>query len=168
MKNIKYISWVVAMLILVVLAYLYFVVLPSSGNADYICVKSVDSTCDITQVWEWKDWRRESYWEKVTEVAYYNIRTACETWYETGTGMTWDTRWHSYSGYTSATEHLTDKGISLSGYLDYDWVNIGGKDGGGWSWRASRDFTYSSTNCSITEYDYVEPEWKVEQLYEEQ
>ena len=161
MKNIKYISWAIVILTLVILAYFYFIVFPASGHVDdlgsedhyhpyqdFICKKSINSTCDITQVWEWDDNKeRTSTWVRVTEVAYYHTWTHCETWYSVA---------YTWAMYDSTTA----KQYVKKPYLDHEYV------GDYKNWRGSVDFTYSSTGCNITEHDYVKPEWKIELIYD--
>lgn len=53
------------------------------ANPDYICVKDVSRSCEITHCGDWQsDWTQTCYGEKTTQVAYYHLRTSCEAGYD--------------------------------------------------------------------------------------
>lgn len=81
MKNIKQVAWSVIVVGWIVSALFYFILSPTSANPDYICIKNVEYSCEITDEWTWENGVKTSYGKRTTQVAYYHRRTSCEAGY---------------------------------------------------------------------------------------
>ncbi len=152
MKNLKYIVWALVVLAWMTFAYFNFVVNPTNANPDYICVKSVDRTCEVDEkdCGDWSEnWTRTCTWKKVTKVGYYHTRTACESGYSV------EKTWNTASSNTAA--RFADQST-----LDAEWKAAKTKHPS--SWRHSDDFVYWTENCSIKQVDEERPSWEVEQI----
>lgn len=98
MKNVKYIIWIVGVLLIAWVSYLYFWLNSVLANPDYICIKSVPNpVCTITSCDErnTNTHKRTCYWKKVLEVWYYHTRTTCESGYK-WIRWGWYTSWASW------------------------------------------------------------------------
>ena len=117
-----------------------------SANPDYICIKDINRSCqiDYSNCTDWNtNWERTCYWKRVTQVAYYNLRTTCEKWYWNGSNVTTASNQVHYS--KADAKHVL--GIQ-------HWT-------GGWQWwRHSNDFVYADESCSITQVDTTPPDWE--------
>lgn len=152
MKNIKYIIWVLVIVVWALFVYFNFLANTTSANPDYICVKSVDRSCEIdeNQCSEWaEDWTRICPGNRVTKVAYYHVRTACEAWY------TVSQRWDTATASTAA--RFADQSALTSKWRDAHKAHPT-------SGRHSIDFIYWTENCSIKQVDTERPSWEVKQI----
>lgn len=153
MKNIKYISWGAAVVVVAWLVFGYFNFMGTSANPDYICVKSVDRTCQINESncgeWDTTTWTRTCEWTRVTKVAYYHTRTSCEK------GYSKEKSWKTGSDKTAA--RFADQAS-----LDTEWKLANSKHPS--SGRHSTDFVYWTENCQIQQVDTERPGWEVEQV----
>ncbi len=80
-----------------------------SANPDYICVKNVtNQPCLATNypsscsAWT-SDWFRTCPWKKATQVAYYLVRTDCESWYSKISNWweSWAASWRQWADYVN-------------------------------------------------------------------
>lgn len=155
MKN-KFLLPIVLIIALVLWAWVFywnFSLEKASANPDYICVKDVSwNSCDINTCDEWSiNWERTCYWTRVTQIAYYNTRTSCESWYVVDT--TWSTK-------SSNTASRYVKQAWYESYLDSEWRNAHNSHPS--SWRHSRDYPSQTESCFIVEVDTVAPIWSLQ------
>lgn len=85
-KLTKIIAWLFTVVVVASTYVVYNVWVEKTevnANPDYICVKDVNESCEISHCWPWNPstHSRTCYWTRVTKVAYYHLRTSCESWY---------------------------------------------------------------------------------------
>lgn len=111
MKKLLYFIGVFSFSVWIWLYYFFFMSNWTSANPDYICVKSVvNQPCITTHCDSWTaDWKRTCHWTKATQVAYYLVRTTCESWYTQVSNWwnVWLASWRQWWDYISDSNTCT-------------------------------------------------------------
>lgn len=114
MKNIAYVAAGTVLSLASIGIYTTFMAAPTDANPDYICVKDVSRSCQITNdeslctPWA-SDGTRVCPWTRTLKVAYYLRRTTCEQGYtrvSRGTNS-WGSGWRQSSDFDYQTEACT-------------------------------------------------------------
>lgn len=125
MKKIAYIAAGAAAIVSLAGVYLLSPLNSVTANPDYICVKNVSRSCELTSSSTCSDWSngtRVCNGTKVTQVAYFLTRTTCEAGYAQQRGggyksgasgrKTWDATYASSNCSITQTDNTPPSGAS--------------------------------------------------------